>query len=81
MYRKTGVDEAMKMNWKRAILISIPFFALTLFWQAYDYIVPLMLSRHYRLGTTVYSMLMSVDNIIALIFLPLFGILSDRISS
>ena len=81
MYRKTGVDEAMKMNWKRAILISIPFFTLTLFWQAYDYIVPLMLSRHYRLGTTVYSMLMSVDNIIALIFLPLFGILSDRISS
>ena len=69
------------MNWKRAVLISIPFFTLTLFWQAYDYIVPLMLSRHYRLGTTVYSMLMSVDNIIALIFLPLFGILSDRISS
>lgn len=69
-----------RINWGRAALISLPFFALTLFWQAYDYIVPLILSRHYRLGTTVYSLVMSVDNVVALIFLPLFGILSDRIS-
>ena len=68
------------MNWGRAVLISLPFAALTLFWQAYDYIVPLMLSRHYHLGTTLYSVIMSADNLIALIFLPLFGILSDRIS-
>ena len=67
------------MNWGRAILISLPFFALTVFWQAYDYVVPLILSGHYRLNTTVYSLVMSVDNVVALLFLPLFGILSDRI--
>lgn len=67
-------------SWSRAALISLPFFALTMFWQAYDYTVPLMLSQHYHLSTTAYSMVMSVDNIVALIFLPLFGILSDRIS-
>lgn len=70
----------IKMNWLRAVQVSLPFFALTLFWQAYDYVVPLILSGHYRLGTTVYSVIMSIDNVIALIFLPLFGILSDRIS-
>ncbi|MBQ3268818.1 MAG: MFS transporter [Clostridia bacterium] len=69
-----------RIKWGRAILVSLPFFALTLFWQAYDYIVPLILSMHYRLGTTVYALIMSVDNVIALIFLPLFGILSDRIT-
>ena len=69
-----------KMKWGRAVLISLPFFALTLFWQAYDYVVPLMLSKHYQLGTTTYSIIMSADNVIAMIFLPLFGILSDRIS-
>ncbi|MCR5507084.1 MAG: MFS transporter [Lachnospiraceae bacterium] len=69
-----------KMNWGRAVLISLPFFALTLFWQAYDYVVPLILSQHYNMGTTVYSMIMSADNVIALIFMPLFGILSDRIT-
>lgn len=71
--------KTVKMNWGRSILISLPFFSLTMFWQAYDYIVPLMLSKHYHLSTTVYSLIMSVDNVIALIFLPLFGIFSDRI--
>ena len=69
------------MPWGRAVFVSLPFFALTLFWQAYDYAVPLMLSKHFHLGTSVYSMIMSADNVIALIFLPLFGILSDRIRS
>ncbi len=69
-----------RINWIRAALVSLPFFALTLFWQAYDYVVPLILSRHYRLGTTLYSVVMSIDNVIAMVFLPLFGILSDRIS-
>lgn len=75
------MQKAHKMKWGRAILISLPFFALTIFWQAYDYVVPLILSGHYRLSTTVYSLVMSVDNVVALIFLPLFGILSDRIGS
>ena len=65
----------------RAVLISFPFFALSLFWQAYDYAVPLMLSQHFHLKTTVYSIIMSADNVIALIFLPVFGSLSDRIHS
>lgn len=68
----------VKMKWGRAILVSLPFFAVTMFWKAYDYIVPLMLSQHYRLDTTIYSMIMSVDNVVALIFLPLFGALSDK---
>ena len=70
----------VKMKWGRAILISLPFFAVTMFWQAYDYIVPLMLSSHYKLDITTYSMIMSVDNLVALIFLPLFGALSDKIN-
>lgn len=71
----------VKMKWGRAILIALPFFAITIFWQAYDYIVPLMLSKHFNLSTTAYSLIMSIDNAVALIFLPLFGILSDRIQS
>ena len=62
------------------MLLSLPFFALTLFWQSYDYTVPLMLSQHFRLGTTAYSLVMSIDNVVALLFLPFFGILSDRLT-
>lgn len=69
----------LKMDWGKAVLISLPFFAVTIFWQAYDYIVPLMLTQHYELGTTTYSAIMSIDNVVALVFLPLFGTLSDKI--
>ena len=74
-------EKKTRMPWGRAVFISLPFFVLTLFWQAYDYIVPLILSRHFSLGTTIYSIIMSADNVFAMIFLPLFGILSDRINS
>ena len=70
----------MKMKWGRAILISLPFFALTMFWQVYDNIVPLMLTQHYSLSTYAYSAIMAIDNVVALVFLPLFGALSDRIN-
>ncbi len=73
--------KAGKVSWARAVFISLPFLALTTFWQAYDYAVPLMLSKHFHLGTSAYSVVMSADNVIALIFLPLFGVLSDRTRS
>lgn len=68
-----------RMDWKRAILISLPFFTVQIFWQAYDYIIPLILTKHYHLSTTAYSAIMSIDNVVAMVFLPLFGILSDKI--
>jgi hypothetical protein len=36
--------------------------------------------EHFNLSTTVYSLIMSIDNAVALIFLPLFGIF-NRIES
>lgn len=68
------------MNWGRAALISLPFFAITIFWQAYDYIVPLILTRHFHISTMGYSVIMSIDNVVALIFLPLFGAISDKMN-
>ncbi|MBI9010326.1 MAG: MFS transporter [Tenericutes bacterium] len=70
----------LKMNWGRAALVSLPFFAITIFWQAYDYIVPLILTRHFHISTMGYSAIMSIDNVVALIFLPLFGALSDKMN-
>ena len=76
---KNDPADPAPFSWSRAVRVSLPFFALTLFWQSYDYTVPLMLSEHFKLGTIRYAAVMSVDNVIALIFLPLFGILSDRL--
>lgn len=69
------------MDYKKAILVSLPFFAITIFWQAYDTIMPQILAYHFGMNSTKLGMVMGIDNLVALIFLPLFGALSDRINS
>lgn len=69
------------MDYKKAILVSLPFFAITIFWQAYDTIMPQILAYHFGMSSTNLGMIMGIDNLVALIFLPLFGAISDRINS
>ena len=69
----------MKLNYKRTILVGFAFFLISAFWQAYDAIVPLALTNHYGLPQTVSGVIMSVDNVLAVFMLPLFGAISDRV--
>ncbi len=69
----------MKLNYKRTILVGFAFFLISAFWQAYDAIVPLALTNHYGLPQTVSGVVMSVDNVLAVFMLPIFGALSDKI--
>ncbi len=71
----------MKLNYKRTILVGFAFFLISAFWQAYDAIVPLILTNHYGLPQSVSGVVMSVDNVLAVFMLPIFGALSDRIST
>ncbi len=69
----------MKLNYKRTVLVGMAFFLILAFWQAYDAIVPLMLTNHFGLPQTVSGAVMSIDNILAVFMLPLFGAISDKI--
>lgn len=71
----------MKLNYKRTILVGFAFFLISAFWQAYDAIVPLILNNHFGLLQTVSGAIMSLDNVIAVFLLPVFGALSDKINS
>ncbi len=68
----------MKLNYKRTILVGFAFFLISAFWQAYDTIIPLMLTNKFGLDQTWSGLIMSLDNILALFMLPLFGALSDK---
>ncbi len=69
----------MKLNYKRVVLVGMAFFLISAFWQAYDAIVPLILTNHFGLPQTASGAVMSADNILAVFMLPVFGTLSDRI--
>jgi MFS family permease len=69
----------MKLNYKRTILVGFAFFLISAFWQAYDAIVPLALTNHFGLPQTISGVIMSVDNILAVFMLPIFGAISDKV--
>lgn len=72
----------MKLNYKRTILVGFAFFLISAFWQAYDTIIPLLLKGKYGINEEAVSgFIMSLDNILAVVLLPLFGALSDRTST
>ena len=71
----------MKLNYKRTILVGFAFFLISAFWQAYDAIIPLILTNHFGLPQMASGVIMSVDNVLAVFLLPFFGALSDRVNT
>ena len=68
----------MKLNYQRTILVGFAFFLISAFWQAYDTIVPLILTNKFHMEQTYSGIIMSLDNIFAVFLLPIFGTLSDK---
>ena len=71
----------MKLDNKRTVLVGLAFLSICAFWQMYDNVVPLILSNTFRLNETWTGMIMAADNALALFLLPLFGALSDKVST
>lgn len=68
----------MRLNYKNTLLVGLAFLTISTFWQLYDFIVPLILKNTFEVGDTVAGFIMSIDNMLALFMLPLFGAISDR---
>ena len=71
----------MKLNYKRTIFVGFAFFLICTFWQAYDTIIPKILTDKFGMNQANSGIIMALDNILALFMLPLFGALSDRCKS
>ena len=70
-----------KLNVKRTILVGFAFFLISAFWQSYDKIVPLILTQRFGMNQTLSGFIMSLDNVFAVFMLPIFGALSDKVST
>ena len=67
-----------KLNYPRTLLVGLAFLSICAFWQMYDNIVPLILTRTFHMNETASGAIMAADNVLALFLLPLFGSLSDK---
>lgn len=71
----------MKLNYKRTIFVGFAFFLICAFWQAYDNIIPKILTDKFGLPQAWSGAIMALDNIFALFLLPIFGAVSDKCRS
>ena len=68
----------MKLDNKRTVLVGLAFLSICAFWQMYDNVVPLILTKTFHMHETFSGAIMAADNVLALFLLPFFGTLSDR---
>ena len=61
----------MKLNNKRTVLVGLAFLSICAFWQMYDSVIPLILTKTFHLNETFSGAIMAADNILALFLLPL----------
>ena len=71
----------MKLNYKKTIFVGFAFFLISAFWQAYDTIIPKILTDKFGMSQSLSGVIMAADNVLALFLLPLFGTLSDKCTS
>lgn len=67
----------MKLNYRRTVFVGLAFMSICAFWQVYDNIIPLILKYTFHVDDTLTGVVMAMDNILALVMLPMFGKFSD----
>lgn len=82
-----GDNQPLKLNYKRTFLIGFAFFGILLLWQVYDSWTPTFLTELFKEARGakteeevqyLVGIIMAMDNLAALIMLPVFGKLSDK---
>ena len=75
---QTNLQSGLKLDFKRTLKVGFAFLGIMLFWEVYDYIMPLILSNYFGLNASQYGIIMGLDNLLAIFLLPFFGGLSDK---
>ena len=76
--QQTPTKSGLKLDFKRTLKVGFAFLGIMLFWEVYDYIMPLILSNYFGLSTSEYGIIMGLDNLLSIFLLPMFGALSDK---
>ena len=87
MGKQATAAPGFKLNYKRTFIIGFAFFGILLLWQVYDSWCTPFLTELFKskLGIAdekkvqyLVGIMMAIDNLAALILLPIFGALSDK---
>jgi Na+/melibiose symporter-like transporter len=62
----------------RTFLLGFGFLGVTVIWSMYNAYVPIFLKDSFHLRSTLIGLVMTIDNVLAILLLPYLGALSDR---
>lgn len=68
----------LKLNYPKTFKVGLAFAGICLFWNAYDFVIPLLLEHAFGLPNALRGLILGLDNLLSLFMLPLFGKLSDN---
>ncbi|WP_352404368.1 SLC45 family MFS transporter [Sporanaerobacter acetigenes] len=66
-----------KLDYRKTFVLGLGFFSVSIVWPVYNSFVPIMLENYIK-STTLIGAVMTIDNLFAVIFQPIFGALSDK---
>ena len=70
---QTQSEDHMKLDYRRVFFTGFAFFLICAFWQAYDNIIPKILTDKFGMSQAASGFIMALDNILAVVLLPVFG--------
>lgn len=71
-------NDHLKLDFVRTLKVGCAFLGIMMFWEVYDFIMPLILANYFGLTSFEYGLVMGLDNLLAIFLLPFFGSLSDK---
>jgi len=71
------MEEKIIFNKKKIFILGFGFFGVSIIWAMYNAYVPIFL-KSFQLTSFIIGIIMTVDNIFAILLLPFLGALSDR---
>ncbi len=70
--------EREKLSAGRTFLLGFGFLGVSVIWSMYNAYVPIFLKDSFHLSSTLIGLVMTIDNVLAILLLPYLGALSDR---
>ncbi len=76
--KNVGMSDEQRFSMPRTFLLGFGFLGVSIIWSMYNAYVPVFLKESFHLKSSLIGVIMTIDNIFAIVLLPFLGALSDR---
>lgn len=73
--------KSLKLNYPQTLKVGLGFAVVMIFWQVYNFVVPLLLDNAFGFSNTIRNLIVGIASAMCMVLLPVFGKLSDRCKS